>query len=63
MLVFIYLQESFFLKNACIYLFTAELGLRCCEGFFVAAVSRGLCHYGAWALGHMGFSSGGRWAR
>ena len=57
---------AFFLN---VYLFMAVLGLHCCLGFALAAESRGSSRcgarashcsdfcFGAWALGHAGFSS------
>ena len=63
-------EEFFFnLINLCIVKVLAVLGLRCCSGFSLVAVSRSYsgCHVpasycsgfscGAWALGCLGFSS------
>ena len=43
----------------CIYIFLVGLGL-CCTQIF-SSCSAQVSHVAAWALGHMGFSSYGRW--
>ena len=67
---------NFLFKLVC-FLFLAEPGLHCCVQTFSSCGKQGLlsscgtealhcggfCYCGAWALGHLGFSSSGPWAQ